>query len=89
MNALPAYYPNDEEVYLKVAKNGDELLCAVFNIGLDPIEKLEMVFEKSPTKIERLCSNGQRETVKFEIQDGKVVTDISCNTLDPVIIFVK
>ncbi|MBE6625146.1 MAG: hypothetical protein E7622_05820 [Ruminococcaceae bacterium] len=89
MGALPAYYPNDEEVYLKVAKNGDELLLAVFNIGLDPIDKLEMVFEKTPTSIERLCPNGQREAVSFEIQEGRIVMDIPCNTLDPVIIFVK
>lgn len=90
MGSLPAYCPGDEEIYLKVAKTKEnELLCAVFNIGLDPIENLEMVFEKDPSSIERLCPNGQRERVSFTMQDGVAVMDIPCNILDPVVIFVK
>ncbi len=87
---LRAYYPNDEEVYLKCAdmENG-ELFCAVFNIGLDPIERLEMVFDFAPTQIERLCSNGEREAVSFKTQENRTIMDIPCNTLDPVVIFVK
>ena len=89
-NELPVYYPNDEEVYLKAAdmENGD-LFCGVFNIGLDPIENLELVCDFEPKSFKKLMPNGESKTVDFEYKDGKYVLDTPCNILDPVILFIE
>lgn len=87
---LPAYFPGDEEVYLRVADMPDGgLFCAVFNLGLDPIEKLDMVFEKTISKIEKLLPDGTRKEISFMVDGDKYILDTECNTLDPVVIFVK
>ena len=88
---LPIYYPNDEEVYLKVAdmENGD-LFCGVFNIGLDPIEKLQICCKDEIKSIKKLTSNGENEKIDFKYEGGCTYTlDTSCNILDPVILFIE
>lgn len=85
---LPVYYPNDEEVYLKAASMPDGgLFCAVFNLGLDPIEKTELVFEKCITKIERLMPDGSRKVAEFEKDGEKYIIDAPSPTLSPLILF--
>lgn len=89
-NELPLYYTGDEEVYLKCAdmENGD-IFCALFNIGLDPIEKIELECSFTPTKIEYLTPDGERETVNYKLNGERVEIDMSANTLTPVILFLK
>ncbi len=85
-----AYYPGDEEVYFRTAKADDgSIFCAVFNIGLDPIDKLELVFARKVEKIEQLMMDGSRKTLDFEVSGNNYTIETSCNTLDPVIIFAK
>ena len=87
---LVAYYPNDEEVYLRAADMEDgSLFTAVFNIGLDPIENLELVINREVTKIEKLLADGTRAEVAFKYEDGKYILDTDAKTLEPVILFVK
>lgn len=90
MSSLPVYYPNDEEVYLKAARTEDgKLFCAVFNIGFDPIEELELVFETKPVKIEKLMPSGELDEIDFE-ENGEVYRlDSSCNTLEPVVLLIS
>lgn len=87
---LPIYYPNDEEVYLRAARTKDGgLFCAVFNLSLDPIEKLELVCESDVSTIEKLMPNGEFEKTEFEKSDGKYVLDTPCNTLEPVVLILR
>ena len=87
---LPVYFPGDEEVYLKCAKmqNGDTFV-AIFNIGLDKIENIELVFEKLPTKIECLLPNGEVKEISFTQNGEKTALEIGAEILTPVILFVK
>jgi len=88
-NELPAYYPNDEEVYLRVADMDDGgLFCAVFNLGLDPIEELEMVFNRPIFRIEKVMPDGTLRELTFGIKNGVCVMDSACYTLDPVVLLV-
>lgn len=86
---LPVYYPNDEEVYMRAADMADGgLFAAVFNLGLDPIEELQLVIARDVKKIEQLMPDGSRRTVKFS-RDGDTYTlDCTANTLDPAIVFI-
>jgi len=87
---IPAYYPHDEEIYLRAADiEGGGLFVAVFNLGLDPIEELELVIRDGATKIEKLMPNGTKKELAFTKKDGKYVLDTPCNTLEPVILFIN
>jgi len=87
---LLVYYPNDEEVYMRAADMDDgTIFAAIFNIGFDPIEKTEIVSTKKLTEIKKLMPDGTKCDVDFEYKDGKYILNTSCNTLDPLILFMK
>ena len=87
---LPIYYPGDEEVYMKAAETADgELLCALFNIGTDPIEEVSVVVEKIPEKIFVLQPDGTRAEVSFRMDGHTAILDLPCHTLTPVILFLR
>ena len=86
---LVLYYPNDEEVYLKAAdmENG-QIFCALFNIGLDPIDNVELVCSFDAKKFEALMPNGEKKEISFTKENDKYILDISAKILDPVVIFI-
>ncbi|MBE6674332.1 MAG: hypothetical protein E7596_04405 [Ruminococcaceae bacterium] len=86
---MPLYYPNDEEVYLKVAdmENG-QVFCALFNIGLDPIDKVQLVCSFNAKRFEALLPNGETKEIPFACEKDKYILDISAKILDPVVIFI-
>ena len=87
---FPAYCTGDEELYFKCARLCDgRLLCAVFNFGFDPIDVIEMMFEKTPRKITKLTPDGKESEISFEKSDDGYIIDSCCNTLEPVILFVE
>ncbi len=87
---MPLYYPNDEEVYLKCADMADgRIFCAVFNIGLDPIDNLELACEFNAKKIRMLMPDGSEKEVGFTFENGIYTLDIPCKTLDPVVLFIE
>lgn len=87
---LPIYYPHDEEVYLRAADMSDgRLFCAVFNISTDPIEFLELVTDKNVTAVAMLDPDGNEQELKFTYNDGLLSLDTPCNTLTPVILFIR
>lgn len=84
---LPVYYPEDEEVYFKAADMPDGgLFCALFNIGLDPIDNVELCFERNVTRIEKLMPDGSVKAVNFEVKDGRYITNEPAYTLDPLVL---
>ncbi|MBO5375100.1 MAG: hypothetical protein J6A54_06630 [Clostridia bacterium] len=87
---LLVYYPNDEEIYLKCADMPDgRVFVSVFNIGLDPIDTLELCCDFKATKFCRLMPDGGECDVDFKFENGKYSLDIPCNILDPVILFIS
>lgn len=87
---LPVYYPGDEEVYMKAAETPEgELLCALFNLGTDPIEALSLMVEKTPAKIYALQPDGTRAEIPFRMDGNTAILDIPCHTLTPVILFLS
>lgn len=87
---LPVYYPNDEEVYFRCAdmENGD-VFCALFNIGLDPIENIELCCDFEAKGFEKLMPSGNTEIINFKRDNNRYLLDTHANTLDPVVIFIK
>lgn len=85
---MPVYYPNDEEVYFKCAdmENG-KVLCALFNIGLDPIDKIELACDFDVKKFEVLLPSGEAKEVSFTRNGNAYVLEKSAQILDPVVIF--
>lgn len=87
---LPIYYPDDEEVYLRAADRKDgSLFCAVFNIGLDPIEELKLVCRENISKIEKMMPDGRMEEIAFKMEEGIYCLETGCNTLEPVILLLE
>lgn len=87
---MPVYYPNDEEVYLKAADMPDgRVFCALFNIGLDPIENMELCIDFEPKSISLLLPNGEEKPLSFKYENGRYILDCNANTLDPVVIFIE
>lgn len=93
---LPVWYPGDAEVYLRAAnvldahgKETDELFCAFFNIGLDPIDEIELCTEAEIAAVEMLTPDGQRAECTFRNEDGKLVVETPAEILHPVMLFLK
>ncbi|MBQ9120736.1 MAG: hypothetical protein IJY12_00025 [Clostridia bacterium] len=87
---MPVYYPGDEEVYLKAADMEDgRTFCAVFNIGLDPIDALVLVCDFEATKFEALTPDGGTTEIAFRREDDRYILDVPCRTLDPVVLFIS
>ena len=84
---LPVYFPGDEEVYFRCANmdNGD-IFAAMFNIGLDKIENVELCIEKDISKISMLNPDGEWIDVEFKKQDNKYILSVDCEILIPLIL---
>jgi hypothetical protein len=67
--ALPVYYPDDAEVYLRTGKLPDgKRVIAVFNIGLDTLEELPLVFDGKELPLKKVCkinNQGDYEDCEF------------------------
>lgn len=87
---LPVYYPGDAEVYLRAAYMPDNsLFCGFFNIGLDPIEEIELVCDREISQVEMLMPDGSRKTCEFEQLGDTLTVREPAYTLNPVILFLK
>jgi hypothetical protein len=102
LDCLPVYYPDDAEVYLKTGLLPDgERIVAVFNLGLDPLEELPLVFDsKEPaiSSVSRVTADGNYEPCDFSDTSpegekgdaqGTVFVKVPVNTMEPVILIVK
>ena len=86
----PVYYPGDEEVYLRAADLPDGgLFCALFNIGLDPIEQIKLVIDRPVGSIEQLDPSGAWRPVAYEKCEDLYSLAVPAHILDPVIIRIQ
>lgn len=89
-NALPVYYPEDAEIYLRVADMpNDTQFCAVFNLGLDTLEEIPLICEKNVSKVEMLLPDGSRMVCPFRAENNRIVIETVAETLEPVILFLS
>jgi len=65
------------------------IFAAIFNVGFDPIEKTEIVCNKKVSEVEKLMPNGETQKVGFTYENGRYILETPCNTLDPLILFIK
>lgn len=87
---LPLYYPADAEVMLRGAyTEKGELFCAFFNLGLDPLDAVQLCVQTPVRHVERLTKEGKRETLTFREKDGIYRIDVPALTLEPVILFLS
>ena len=87
---LPLYYDSDEEVYLKCAKyDGDKLFVAMFSMGFDIIEEINLKTEKDVKKVKMLTCDGTYKECEFEKRDGGIIVKEIMYTLNPVILILE
>ena len=86
---LPFCCTSDEEMYVRAADMPDGgLFASVFNLGFDPIDKLEIMCDREVNRIEKLMPDGSRTKVDFTKNGERLVLDCPCHTLDPLILFI-
>lgn len=85
-----AYYPGDEEMYFRsgTMSNGTSVY-ALFNLGFDPVDNIELVINRDFSKIYEVMSDGSEKEINYKIKNGKTILDCPAYTLDPVILLLK
>lgn len=85
---LPVWYTGDAEVYFRAADiaGTNDMLAALFNMGLDVLTELELASDKPAKKIERLMPDGSFAQVDFEMTDEGFNVNTQAGVLDPVIL---
>lgn len=87
---LPIYYNSDEEVYLRAARMKDgNMFLTLFNIGLDPIEEIELVCLEEVKSVMLLSADGEWHSAEFETDGERLTVKVPIYTLNPVAVILK
>ena len=87
---LPIYYPDDAEVYMKAGYLDGKIFCAFLNIGLDNLDEVTLVCEKTITKILKMNSDGSYSECDFSVDEsGKITVNIPAAILNPVLLIIE
>ena len=87
---LPVYYPEDAEVFLKVAETPDrELFCAIFNMGFDPLDELPLTVDRPITRVTRLMPDGTRQPLDFRADGDTLCIQTAVTSPEPAILFLS
>ena len=87
---MPLYYPGDEEMYLKCADMDDgRMLAFMVNIGLDPIENINICCDFNVKSIKMLTPEGGEKELSFEKNGHTYVLNTDSNTLQPLVLFIE
>ena len=86
--ALPVYVDGDAEICLRAGLlPGGELLLAIFELGIDPLEELPLFLEKTPESIEIMLPDGSFAPVIFKKSGENLYTlNVRVEPLYPVIL---
>lgn len=91
VNALPIYIDGDAEILLRAGylKDGT-LLAAIFELGIDPIERPTVYLKNPPQNILKMLPDGSTVPIEFySVGKGLYSLNIKVETLYPVILFIK
>jgi len=87
---IPVYYPGDIDIYMRAGYLPDKsLLCAMFNISLDPLEEITLILDRPAQKIEKLASDGSRVICQFYEEDGVTHVTETAHILNPVVLIIS
>lgn len=87
---LPVYYPGDAEITLRAARTADgRLLVAVWNIGFDPLETLDLCLEKAAKSISLMLPDGSLAPIDFTVSDGVTAVSTRVEPMYPVILIIE
>jgi len=87
---MPIYYPGDEEVYLKCADMDDGRVFAfLVNIGLDPIENVNICCSFNVKSINILTPEGDEKDISFVKNGHSYQLNADSNTLQPLALFIE
>ena len=87
---LPIYYPDDAEVYMKAGYLEDKIFCAFVNIGLDNLDEVTLVCEKTVTKISKIDPDGSYSDCGFTVDENGIITvNTPAAILDPVLLTIE
>lgn len=87
---LPLYYPGDLEIYLRAGYLPDRtVFAAIFNISLDPLEKITLVCDFPVNRVEKLTPEGNRVPCAFTQEGDRLILEESAEILTPVILFLS
>jgi len=87
LDALPLYYPEDAEMLCKAARRADgTLVCALLNLGLDPVEELPLVIFRDVKRITRLTSTGTYEPVEFQKNGTRYTLSLTAGVFEPLVL---
>ena len=87
---LPIMYRGDEEVYLTAGTTDEgEMFTGIFNIGLDPIDEINLRTGMCVTQVRALSPDGKWESAEFSATDGGITVKKPLYTLEPVILLIK
>ena len=78
------------DVYMRAGYLSDgRMLCAMFNLCLDPMEEIELALEKPAGKIELLQPDGTYTEADFKLTDGVTVIHAPLYTLTPQVLIIS
>ena len=88
---LPIYYPGDNEICMRSGYvNDGRLLCALFDLGYDPMDNISLYLEKEPVEVQMLNKDGLYSNVPFEKGSADTyVVNTKIEPLYPVILLIK
>jgi len=88
--ALPVYAVGDDELCLRAGYLADgSLLCAVFQLGMDPMDALTLHLEKAPAEIRLLLPDGTDVPVEFTRDGNCYILQVRVETLYPVVLIIR
>lgn len=89
--ALPIYYEGDEEVILRAGRMKDgRLLCALLNLGYDPLTQIDVVTDFMPLSVTCLAPDGTEKAVDFSVSDdGKAALHCELSPMYPCVLFIN
>ncbi len=87
---LPVYYPEDLEIYMKAGFLPDgTLLCALFNLSLDPLEDIPLICADPVREIGILTPEGDVRPCTFLREDGMIRISEPLYPMQPVILLLR
>ncbi len=88
--SLSVYYPEDAEVYMRLAKmkNGG-LCCVIINTCPDPIEQLPLCVDFDLNNVQVLCSDGTIVSCDYLKQDGQYHLNLTVYPMQPQVILLN
>lgn len=90
VDAIPVYFPGDEEMYMRLGKTREEkYMCVLYNLGLDIPDEIELSTDLNIQKAEIMQADGTISEIPFRRNENILTVQARAGVLDPVILFLS